>query len=148
VRTILTQFLTRTLPAVPPVAYCWAHIDDVAEGHRLAMERGQIGRSYFLAGPPHTLVEALHIAESVTGIPAPRRRVPAAALKVASAGSRAVETVMRLPPSLASETLRVLAGVTYLGRNDRARTELGWSPRSLRDGLAETLRHEQQLLKM
>jgi nucleoside-diphosphate-sugar epimerase len=142
VRTILTQFLTRTLPAIPPVAYCWAHIDDIAVGHRLAMERGRPGRNYFLAGPPHTLAEALEIAEAITGIPAPKRRVPAAALRVGSALSRAVETVMTLPPSYASETLRVLAGVTYLGKNDRARAELGWSPRPLREGLAETLRHE------
>jgi nucleoside-diphosphate-sugar epimerase len=144
VRTILTQFLTRTLPAIPPVSYCWAHIDDIAAGHRLAMERGKPGRNYFLAGPPHSLAEALAIAESITGIPAPKRRVPAAALKVGSALSRAVETVKTLPPSYASETLRVLAGVTYLGKNDRARAELGWSPRPLREGLATTLRHEME----
>ena len=146
VRTILTQFLTRTMPAIPPVAYCWAHIDDIAAGHLLAMERGKPGRNYFLAGPPHTLTEALEIAESITGIPAPRRRVPASVLKVGSALTRVVETVARLPPAYASETLRVLAGVTYLGKNDRARTELGWSPRPLREGLAETLRHEMRLL--
>ena len=146
VRTILTQFLTRTLPAIPPVAYCWAHIDDIAAGHRLAMERGRPGRNYFLAGPPYTLADALEIAESVTGIPAPKRRVPAAALKVGSALSRMVETMKTLPPAYASETLRVLAGVTYLGKNDRAREELGWSPRPLREGLAETLRHELELL--
>ena len=39
-----------------------------------------------------------------------------------------------------------LAGVTYIGSNARARAELGWRPRQLRDGLVETLRHEMQLL--
>ena len=147
VRTILTQFLTRTMPAIPPVAYCWAHIDDIAAGHLLAMERGKPGRNYFLAGPPHTLAEALEIAESITGVPAPQRRVPVSALKIGAAVTRVVETVKSLPTAYASETLRVLAGVTYLGKNDRARAELGWSPRPLREGLAETLRHEHELLK-
>ncbi len=40
------------------------------------------------------------------------------------------------------------AGVTYLGTNAKAVRELGYDPRSLEDGLPETLRHEMQLLGM
>ena len=59
-----------------------------------------------------------------------------------------VEKVVPLPPSYTSEGLRIVAGVTYLGSNARARNELGWRPRPLRDGLMETLRHEMRLLGM
>jgi nucleoside-diphosphate-sugar epimerase len=66
VRTMFLQYLQRKLPAVPSgAAYCWAHIDDEVHGHILAMEKGRPGRSYFLAGPPHTIVEALDMAESI-----------------------------------------------------------------------------------
>ena len=55
---------------------------------------------------------------------------------------------MSLPPAASPESLRVLAGVTYLGTAARAREELGWTPRPLREGLMDTLRHEMRLLGM
>jgi nucleoside-diphosphate-sugar epimerase len=74
---LLEQYVTRKLQIIPlRSAYCWAHVDDIARGHILAMEQGRMGESYIIAGPPHTLVEALQLAQDVTGIPAPRLRVP------------------------------------------------------------------------
>ena len=40
-----------------------AHIDDIARGHLLAMERGRAGQSYHLAGPAFTLVDALGVRQ-------------------------------------------------------------------------------------
>jgi nucleoside-diphosphate-sugar epimerase len=149
VRTMLRQYLQRRLWIVPSrVAYSWAHVEDEARGHLLAMEKGAAGRSYFLAGPVHTLVEAMQTAQDITGIPAPPVRVPPAVLTSAAAMLTVVDGVVRLPPSYAPETLRVLAGVTYLGISTRARNELGWRARPLHDGLMETLRHEMKLLGM
>lgn len=126
-RGVIDRYLRRDLPAVPSrTAYCWGHVEDTAEAHRLAMERGRIGESYIVAGPPHTLAEALRIAEEVTGVPAPRVRIPGVFFDILSA----------LP--FASESLRV-AGATYLGSNTKARRELGFDPRPLRDGFAEVL---------
>ena len=59
-----------------------------------------------------------------------------------------VGQVVPLPESYTAEGLRVTAGVTYLGDNAKARRELGYAPRPLADGLAETLRHEMKLLGM
>jgi len=149
IRTLLIQYLQRKLPAVPAgVAYSWAHVGDEVEGHLRAMDRGQPGRNYFLAGPVHTLADALKIAESITGIPAARLTLPPAILKALSALMRPFDAVMTLPPSLSPESLRVLGGVTYLGSSARARAELGWEPRPLKEGLTETLRHEMRQLGM
>jgi nucleoside-diphosphate-sugar epimerase len=149
VRTTFLQYLQRKLPAVPAKAtYCWAHVDDEARGHVLAMERGKPGRNYFLAGPVYTLVEALDIAASFTGIPPPRIHLPSGVLKAVAMALRPIDGFVRLPPSYSPESLRVLAGVTYLGSNARAKNELGWHVRPLREGLMETLRHEMRLLGM
>lgn len=149
VRTMLIQYLTRKLPAVPAgAAYSWAHVGDEAEGHLRAMDRGRPGRNYFLAGPVHTLADALKIAESITGIPVGRIRLPPAILKILAALMRPLDAVMTLPPSLSPESLRVLGGVSYLGSSARARAELGWEPRPLKEGLTETLRHEMRQLGM
>ena len=147
VRTMLIQYLERKLPMIPSrSAYSWAHVQDEARGHMLAMAEGTPGRNYFLAGPVHTIAEALETAESITGIPAPRLRIPPAILKGVASALRVLDPLLPLPPAYAPESLRVLAGVTYLGSSARARTELGWHARPLRDGLRETLRHELRLL--
>ena len=148
-RPTLVDYLRRKLPLVPKrTAFAWAHVDDIARGHMLAMEKGQPGRNYFICGPVHTLEEALDIARSITGIRPPRLRVGPSVLRAMAAGMAVVEKVVPLPPTYTSEGLRIVAGVTYLGSNARARNELGWRPRPLRDGLMETLRHEMRLLGM
>ena len=147
--TLLRQFLRRTLPALPVgSAYCWAHVEDEVSGHVLAMERGRVGRSYFLAGPVFTMIEAVEMAAAITGIPAPRLHIPRGVFAVASVVVGLVDRWVALPPTYTSEGLRVAGGVTYLGSAARAMNELGWRVRPLKDGLAETLRHEMRLLGM
>jgi len=147
IRTTFLQFLRRELPAVPRrTAFAWAHVEDVARGHVLAMERGTPGRTYFLAGPVHTLEGALDLAAEITGVPAPKVRLPPGVLRGASILAKPLERLMLLPPAFTSEGLRVIAGVTYIGASARAQQELGWQPRPLRDGLTETLHHEVALL--
>jgi nucleoside-diphosphate-sugar epimerase len=44
--------------------------------------------------------------------------------------------------------MKTRRGVTYIGSNEKARRELGYSPRPLKEGLTETLYHEMRLLGM
>jgi dihydroflavonol-4-reductase len=53
-----------------------------------------------------------------------------------------------MSPTYTSEGLRVIAGVTYLGDNTKARRELGYTPRPFRAGWEEILHHEMGLLGM
>lgn len=147
VRTTFRQFLARKLPAIPRgTAFAWAHVDDVARGHILAMERGVPGRSYFLAGPVHTLVEAMDLAAEITGLPAPRLKLSPRLVRGASHLVKPIDWLVPLPSAYTPEGLRVIGGVTYIGSHARARHELGWNPRSLRAGLTETLLHEVALM--
>jgi nucleoside-diphosphate-sugar epimerase len=149
VRTTLQQYLQRKLPLLPKqTAFAWAHVDDIARAHMLAMEKGQADGTYFTCGPVHTLEEAMEMAESITAIPAPRLRVGPGVIRAMATGMAVLEKLVPLPPAYTYEGLRVIAGVTYIGSNARARAELGWHPRPLRDGLVETLRHEMKLLGM
>ena len=134
IRPTFVRYLQGKLRAIPKrTAYCWAHVEDTARAHVLAMERGRPGETYIIAGPPHTLIEAFDLAARITGIPAPRFHASPGFLRAIAALSR-------------SERLRDVAGVTYLGNNAKARRELGFDPRPLEDGLRETLQHEMRLL--
>lgn len=138
----LRLFLKKQLPMIPrQAAFCWAHVDDVAEAHVLAMEKAQPGSNYIIAGPPHELTEAMEIASELTGIRKPMF-VPPGVLRLTAVFSSLVEKIIPLPEMYSSEALRVQAGLTYLGDNSKARRELGYNPRPLREGLKQTLEYE------
>jgi dihydroflavonol-4-reductase len=59
-----------------------------------------------------------------------------------------LEKIIPLPETYTAEGLRIVAGVTYIGDNAKARRELGYNPRPLREGLKQTLEHEISLLNM
>lgn len=144
---LLRQYLRRQLPMVPRgAAFCFGHVEDTASGHLLAMERGALGQSYIIAGPPATLIEALALAERITGVPAPRIHPPPALIRGAAAVVGVLEQIVPVPETYSSEYLRVAAGVTYLGSNARAVRELGFAPRSLEVGLRQTLEYERSRL--
>lgn len=148
IRELWRDFLRGSLPMIPEKsAYCWAHVDDIARGHLLAMEKGRIGESYIIAGPVHSLYDALQIAERVSGVRAPRRMASPGMLRMTAAITGLVNAVIPLPEKYHPETLRVAAGNTYLGSSAKAERELGFTARTLEDGLRETLDHERRLLK-
>ncbi|MGH8595794.1 MAG: NAD-dependent epimerase/dehydratase family protein, partial [Gammaproteobacteria bacterium] len=72
VRDMLLQFLKRLLPMVPrETAFSWAHVDDVAHAHILAMEKGRVGEKYIVCGQTHTLAEGFKVAADLLGRRAP-----------------------------------------------------------------------------
>jgi nucleoside-diphosphate-sugar epimerase len=144
VRRTLIDFLQGKLPMLPTKAgICWAHVEDTAYGHILAMEKGVPGETYIIAGEPATYQEALQLASHITGKPAPRT-VSHRIFKALSFLLKPFDSV--LPEFYSSETLRLLGGVTYWGDNSKAKRFLGYKPRPLSDGLESTLRHEMSLL--
>jgi nucleoside-diphosphate-sugar epimerase len=133
-------YLKEKLPVMPEgAAYMWAHVDDVVQGHILAMEKGKVGESYIICGERYSLVDAFKLAEELTGVPAPKMTAPPAMLKAMSSIMGLVNAVIPLEGTYHPETLRVSAGVTYLGDNSKAKKELGYNPRSLREGFPEVL---------
>jgi len=75
---IIVDFLNGALPAFLDTGLNWVHVRDVAVGHILAAERGRVGERYILgnADGNWTLQEALQRLERLTGVKAPRLKVP------------------------------------------------------------------------
>ena len=99
------------------------------------------GETYIIAGPSATLLEGMRLAAEVAG----RRgadRGPCGCDALDGARVRLLGEVLPLPAEYSAEGLRVIAGPTYLGSNAKARRELGYAPRPLEVGWAETVRHE------
>ena len=138
--TMFRQYIQKRLPILPgKTSFCWAHVDDVARGHILAMEKGRPGESYILSGPVYSLEQVFALAESITGIRPPKLRLRPGFMKAMSKLMGFIETYVPVPPMYSAESLRVTAGVTYLGNWEKAKRELGYSVRPLEEGLSETL---------
>jgi nucleoside-diphosphate-sugar epimerase len=145
-RVSILQYLQQKLPVLPrQTALCWAHVDDIARGHLLAMEKGKTGETYIIAGEPYELAKAFDLAQELTGIPAPAKISPGM-LSLTSKMIGPLEKFLPLPEAYTAEGLRIVAGVTYIGDNSKARRELGYAPRPLRDGWKATLEHELSIL--
>ena len=148
VRTTLIQYLKGKLPMIPrKTAYSWAHVEDIAQAHYQAMLKGTPGEKYIIAGPTHSLVDAIGLAHRITGKRAPKAVNPGL-MRFLSGVMSIPSLIFPIPPDYSSENLRMMAGVTYIGDNSKAKAELDYSPRSLKDGLSTTLWHEMRLLKM
>lgn len=133
---LLEQVVAGGRPLVPRGGeVCWAHVDDVARGHLLAMERGAPGESYMLAGPRSSLAAGLVLAAGLAGTAGPRR-LPEAVVRWSAPVAGVVGRVLPLPATYQAETVRSSLA-TYLGDPGRAERELGWHARPLRTGLAE-----------
>jgi dihydroflavonol-4-reductase len=75
---VIVDFLNRKMPAYLDTGLNWVHVRDVAIGHILAAEKGRIGERYILGNAEGnwTMKQALDVLEELTGIPAPKTRIP------------------------------------------------------------------------
>lgn len=145
----LRQYLQRKLPVAPKrTAYCWAHVEDIAQGHILAMQKGKAGENYHICGPVVSFTDAMTLCEKITGIKGPSLHVTPALLRLTALFMSVAGKIIELPEQYRSESLRVIAGITYTGTDAKARRELGFATRPLEDGLRETLEHEMMKLGM
>jgi dihydroflavonol-4-reductase len=75
---VLVDFLNRKMPAYLDTGLNWVHVQDVAIGHILAAEKGGLGERYILGNAEGnwTMQEAFAVLQELTGIPAPKTRIP------------------------------------------------------------------------
>ena len=77
--------------------FTYAHVEDIAEGHILAAEKGRVGESYVLAGPPVPLDELVDLWAEITGRLAPSVRIPGRFLRPFAPLMGAIGSVIPLP---------------------------------------------------
>ena len=135
----MRMFYRGMLPVLPgpETVFTFAYVDDVAEGHILAAEKGRVGESYILAGPAVPIGEMIDFWSQLTGKPRPVARIPARFARGLAPVTGRIQPALSLPQSFSGEIFRTL-GASYAGRSDKARAELGWRPRPIQTGMMET----------
>ncbi len=97
---LIVDFLNRRLPAYLDTGLNWVHVRDVAVGHILAAQKGRFGERYILGNTEGnwTMKEMLQTLEEITGIPAPKFKVPYWVAHRAAEINEMISFVTRKPP--------------------------------------------------
>ena len=134
-RTVL-EILNGRFPGYVDTTLNIVDVEDVAEGHVLAAERGTSGHSYILGGENLELREVLATLAEVSGLEVQSRRFPGAMALVVGHLSGLVEgRLLGREPTIPLEAAKM--STTHMSyTDDRARTELGYTSRPARQALA------------
>ncbi len=128
------------MPMIPfaDMRMSFVYVDDVADGIILAFEKGQIGESYNLAGERATMRDLVQTTARLTGRREPTREMPTAIMRASAPIGPVVGPLLGFPPNF-RELISVSDGVSYWMTDEKARTQLGFAPRGLEQGLKDTL---------
>ena len=140
---VIAKFAKRQLPALlfPDLGMSLVHRDDVAQGIILALDKGRVGESYVIGGQVETMRGLIAAEARILGRRVPRLVVPAGLIKALHPLGRLVGPALGTGPNL-KELVASGDGVTFWASTEKAKRELGYSPRDLEEGLRETLAAE------
>ncbi|MGH2821044.1 MAG: NAD-dependent epimerase/dehydratase family protein, partial [Actinomycetota bacterium] len=122
----------------PETGFNLVYVDDVVDGILLAHDKGVVGECYVLGGEISTMGDLVDKAAGLSGRKAPRLTLPPVLARVSAPFGPLIGRAMGLPPNM-RELIAASDGVTYWAKDDKARRELGYRPRSLDEGLRELL---------
>jgi dihydroflavonol-4-reductase len=126
------------MPAYVETGLNVVHVEDVAEGHLRAYERGRVGERYILGGTNMTLREILGEIAGITGRAAPRIRLPHGVVMPIAYMAEAVSRFSGKEPVATVDSVRMAKKLMYFS-SDKARRELGYEPRAARNALADAI---------
>ena len=127
------------MPAYVDTGLNVVHVDDVAQGHLLALQRGVIGERYILGGYDMTLQQIFAVIAEITGRSAPKVKLPHNLVLPIAYVSEAWAWLNQGPePRATVDGVRMSKKLMYFS-SDKARTALGYTPRPAREAFADAV---------
>jgi dihydroflavonol-4-reductase len=124
---IIVDFLNGKMPGYVDTGLNFVPVEDCAQGHLLAAERGRIGERYILGGRNLTLKQMLDILAAVSGRPSPRWKIPYALAYAAGWVDMGVSRMMNRQPQIPLEGVRMARHKMFVDAS-KAERELGFEP--------------------
>jgi dihydroflavonol-4-reductase len=126
------------IPAYIDTGLNVVHVDDVAMGHVLALERGRIGERYILGSENFSLLQLLTIVAEEAGKNPPRLRLPRELLWPVALACEALALVTGIEPPVTRDHLRMARKKMFFS-SAKAIAELGYAPRPARVAVADAI---------
>jgi dihydroflavonol-4-reductase len=122
---IILDFLNGKMPGYVETGLNFVGVEECAAGHLLVSEKGKIGERYLLGGENLTLKAMLDVLSNITGLPAPRLKIPhGLALGVAYANTMFSRMIGR-EPGIPIEGVKIARHIMFVDAS-RAQRELGF----------------------
>jgi dihydroflavonol-4-reductase len=121
---MIVDFLKGKMVASLDTGLNLVHVRDVARGHILAGDRGRVGQRYILGHRNLPLLEIFQMLATLTGIPAPRFRVPYAVAWLTAVGMEGLARLRGGAPQVPLTAVRMARKRMYFSAA-KAVTELG-----------------------
>jgi dihydroflavonol-4-reductase len=127
------------MPAFVDTGLNLVHVEDVAEGHILAFEKGQVGARYILGGEDLTLEQILQRIAALTGGKAPTVKLPHGAILPLAYVVEAFARLFRTgEPFITVDGIK-LARKRMFFSSAKAARELGYRARPVDEALADAI---------
>lgn len=137
---IVVHFLNGRMKAQARTILNIVDVDDVAEGHALALESGRPGHAYVLGGENLSMREVTALLSELTGLPAPRIELPPRVLRgIGRTGEWIADHVTHRRP-IADVESALHAESAVPSSSDKAAKELGYRWQPARVALAKAVR--------
>ena len=135
---IILDFLNGKMPAYVDTGLNFVAVEDVAKGHWLAAERGEVGKRYILGDRNLTLKQMLEILSALSGRPMPRVRLPHAVPYLAALADSLASRLLGRPPRIPLEAVRLARHKMFVD-SSKAQRELGFQPGPLEGALERAI---------
>lgn len=136
---MIVDFLNGKMPAYVDTGLTIVDVDDVANGHLLAMEKGSVGERYILGGENLSLKQVLDLLAEVSGRPRVRMRIPrAVALAWAYVDTGLARLNPKHVPAATPDAVRVSSKKEYFS-SAKAMRELGYTYIPAREALRKAV---------
>ena len=126
------------MPAYVDTGLCVVHVDDVADGHVAALQRGRVGERYILGGENLLLRELLALVAAETGRRPPRLRLARELLWPVALGFEAAARLGGIDPLVTRDHLRMARKKMFFS-SAKAEAELGYLARPARDAVRDAV---------
>jgi nucleoside-diphosphate-sugar epimerase len=138
--SLLRALLLGRFPALiaPEKKTSWVFLDDLVDGIVRVMDQAPPGRGYLMAGEAWTVRELAHRVASFAGAKPPQRELSVGTARLLFRLAGPFLKLAGRPLPIPIEQLDSLDRHWHFD-DTRARTELGWTPRGLEEGLGITL---------
>jgi len=135
---VIVDAATGKMPAFVDTGLNLVHVDDVARGHVLALERGRAGERYILGGADMTLEQILAVIARHCGRRPPRVRLPRASVYPLAAISEIIARATGKEPRVTLDGLRMAKKHMYFSSR-KAERELGYRYRPPEEAIVDAL---------
>ena len=135
---VIVEAATGKMPAFVDTGLNLVHVDDVAQGHLLALDKGRIGENYILGGTDVALETMLVDIAFLSGRHAPTIKLPRAPLFPLAWAAEGIARITGKEPFLTADALRMSRYRMFFS-SEKAQRELGYVARPYKEGLKDAL---------